>query len=543
MKFRYLLPFFFVTGIALADSVSLPLADVLSRVTATEKTFLEDLSTYKPLVETYIQFVSPNGENSTDISSDAYFIGNAEFREGVDYQGFNPDKTFGGDILDFLKGSSKKPKLTPRNFAQMAIIDQENFNTDHYDFENPRGEFLGSVRCIVLDVKPKAKEPAGRFIGRIWVEDRSFHVVRFSGTYTSKHAGRSFHFNTYREQIGPGLWLPSVAYIEEESGGTGSRQPNTGLKGFVRFWSYASTGPQKSDTFTNIVIESAQPAQDAAANELSRTEALREWERQAEDNTIQRMEKAGLLGPTGDVEKVLDTVVNNLLVTNKLSIDPPIRTRVLLTTPLESFTVGHTLIVSRGLVDVLPNEASLAAVIARELAGIVLGFKGNTMNAFSDRMLFEDQQIFRNFVYRRTSNEDLQANKKAMEFLKNSPYADQLPQVGLFLKALVAKGDGLTNLTMARIGNPVASPGVAILLPELIAAAPKLDPNNPEQIAALPLVSRIRVDPWSNSTEMIRAKAVPLLSAKEKMPFEVMPVVLALKRQDDPVTKTASTTK
>lgn len=543
MKFRYLLPFFFVTGIAVADSVSLPLADVLSRVTATEKTFLEDLSTYKPLVETYIQFVSPDGENSTDISSDSYFIGNAEFREGVDYQGFNPDKTFGGDILDFLKGSGKKPKLTPRNFAQMAIIDQENFNTDHYDFENPRGEFLGSVRCIVLDVKPKPKEPAGRFIGRIWVEDRSFHVVRFSGTYTSKHAGRSFHFNTYREQIGPGLWLPSVAYIEEESGGTGSRQPNTGLKGLVRFWSYASTGPQKSDTFTNIVIESAQPAQDAAANELSRTEALREWERQAEDNTVQRMEKAGLLGPTGDVEKVLDTVVNNLLVTNKLSIDPPIRTRVLLTTPLESFTVGHTLIVSRGLVDVLPNEASLAAVIARELAGIVLGFKGNTMNAFSDRMLFEDQQIFRNFVYRRTSNEDLQANKKAMEFLKNSPYADQLPQVGLFLKALVAKGDGLTNLTMARIGNPVASPGVAILLPELIAAAPKLDPNNPEQIAALPLVSRIRVDPWSNSTEMIRAKAVPLLSAKEKMPFEVMPVVLALKRQDDPVTKTASTTK
>lgn len=543
MKFRYLLPFFFVTGIAVADSVSLPLADVLSRVTATEKTFLEDLSTYKPLVETYIQFVSPDGENSTDISSDSYFIGNAEFREGVDYQGFNPDKTFGGDILDFLKGSNKKPKLTPRNFAQMAIIDQENFNTDHYDFENPHGEFLGSVRCIVLDVKPKPKEPAGRFIGRIWVEDRSFHVVRFSGTYTSKHAGRSFHFNTYREQIGPGLWLPSVAYIEEESGGTGSRQPNTGLKGLVRFWSYASTGPQKSDTFTNIVIEAAQPAQDAAANELSRTEALREWERQAEDNTIQRMEKAGLLGPTGDVEKVLDTVVNNLLVTNKLSIDPPIRTRVLLTTPLESFTVGHTLIVSRGLVDVLPNEASLAAVIARELAGIVLGFKGNTMNAFSDRMLFEDQQIFRNFVYRRTSNEDLQANKKAMEFLKNSPYADQLPQVGLFLKALVAKGDGLTNLTMARIGNPVASPGVAILLPELIAAAPKLDPNNPEQIAALPLVSRIRVDPWSNSTEMIRAKAVPLLSAKEKMPFEVMPVVLALKRQDDPVTKTASTTK
>src|SRR5579872_4396667 len=538
MNFRYALGFLCLTGIAAAETVSLPLSDVLSRVTATEKTFLEDLSTYKPLVETYIQFLGATGAPSEQISNDAYYVGNVEFKQGVDYQGFNPDKTFGSDILDFLK-SSKKPHLSPRAFAQMAIIDQNGFGTDHYDFENPHGEFLGAVRCIVLDVKPKAKEPAGRFIGRIWVEDRNFHVVRFSGTYTSKHAGRSFHFNTYREQVGPGLWLPSVAYIEESAGA--SRQAGAALKGLVRFWSFAATGPQKTETYTNITIEGVQQPQDAAANELSRTEALRDWEHQAEENTIQRMEKAGLVGPAGDVEKVLDTVVNNLLVTNKVSVDPPIRTRVLLTTPLESFTVGHTLLVSRGLIDVLPSEASLAAVISRELASIVLGFKTNTMNAFSDRMLFDDQQIFRQFVFRRTANEDVQANRKAMELLKNSPYADQMASVGLFLKALVAKGTGLTNLTMARIGNPVADQGAPILLPDLLAAAPTHDASNPEQIAALPLVSRIRLDPWTNGTEMIRAKAVPLLSANEKMPFEVMPVVLSLKRQDEPVTKTAST--
>jgi hypothetical protein len=544
MNFRYLLAFACLTGIAAADnSVSLPLADVLSRVTTTENAFLDELSKYKPLVETYVQYLSPGEQDAAQvISSDAYYIGNVEFNRGVDYTSFNPDKTFGTDILDFLKGS-KKPRLVPRSFAQIAVIDQENFSTDHYDFENPHGEFLGAVRCIVLDVKPKAKEPAGRFIGRIWVEDRTFHVVRFTGTYTSKHPGQSFHFNTYREQMASGLWMPSISYIEESAAQTNRRAGVTGLKGLVRFWSFASTGPQKTETFTNIVIEAAQPPQDAAATDLSRTEALRDWERQAEENTIQRMEKAGLVGPAGDVEKVLDTVLNNLIVTNKLSIDPPIRTRVLLTTPLEAFTIGHTLLVSRGLIDVLPSEASLAAVISRELAGIVLGFKTNTMNAFSDRMLFEDQQIFRQFVYRRTANEDLQANKKAMEILKNSPYTDQLPNVGLFLKALVTKGTALTNLTMARIGNPIADQGNAVLLPELVQLAPKLDPANLEQIAALPLVSRIRLDAWANNTEMIRAKAAPLLSPNEKMPFEVMPVVLSLKRQDEPVAKTASTEK
>jgi hypothetical protein len=28
-----------------------------------------------------------------------------------------------------------------------------------------------------------------------------------------------------------------------------------------------------------------------------------------------------------------------------------------MTTPLESFTIGHTIVVSRGMIDVLPDEA------------------------------------------------------------------------------------------------------------------------------------------------------------------------------------------
>ena len=347
MKLRYVVSFLCFSGLAAAQNAggNLQVADILARVTKTENVFLDDLAKYKPLVETYVQFLTPDPSNPDQISDDAYFIGNAEFRRSVDYQGFNPDKAFGSGILEFLTGP-KKTRLVPRSFARMALIDPVYFTTDHYDFENPHGEFLGAVRCIVFDVKPKAKEPSGRFIGRIWVEDRNFHVVRFSGTYTFKHEGRNLHFNSYREQVGPGLWLPSITYIEESD--NSGQQSGADLKGLVRFWSYASTGPQKTETFTNIVIDAPEPPQDAAANELSRTEALRDWERQAEDNTIQRMEKAGLVGPPGDVEKVLDTVLNNLMVTNKLSIDPPIRARFLLTTPLESFTVGHTLLVSRG---------------------------------------------------------------------------------------------------------------------------------------------------------------------------------------------------
>ena len=76
--------------------------------------------------------------------------------------------------------------------------------------------------------------------------------------------------------------------------------------------------------------------------------------------SIERLQKAGLIAPEGEVDHVLQTVVNNLIFTNNLNIEPAVRTRVLLTTPLEAFTIGHTIVVSRGLLDVLPDEATLS---------------------------------------------------------------------------------------------------------------------------------------------------------------------------------------
>ena len=52
-----------------------------------------------------------------------------------------------------------------------------------------------------------------------------------------------------------------------------------------------------------------------------------------------------------------------------------------------------------------------------------------------------------------------------------------------------------------------------------------------DQIAALPLGGRIRVDPWNARIELMKAKPVALVAAREKMPFEVTPVYLYLSRQ------------
>ena len=131
-------------------------------------------------------------------------------------------------------------------------------------------------------------------------------------------------------------------------------------------------------------------------------EAERMWQHQAEDNAVERLQKIGLLAPPGDVDKVLTTVVNNLIVTNNLDIQPEVRARVLLTSPLESFTIGHTIVVSRGLLDVLPDEASLAMVLARELSHIALGHQLDTKFAFNDRMFFADEDTFSTMDFQRS---------------------------------------------------------------------------------------------------------------------------------------------
>ena len=57
-----------------------------------------------------------------------------------------------------------------------------------------------------------------------------------------------------------------------------------------------------------------------------------------------------------------------------------------------------------------------------------------------------------------------------------------------------------------------------------LAQAPPTEVANIAQIPALPLGSRIKMDPWDDHIEMLKSKPVALLSARDKMSFEVTPV-------------------
>jgi hypothetical protein len=496
--------------------------EVVDRIVEREHFFSAQMRHLHPLAETYIQNMKTDKELGAVPVSDQYFLGRLDLTNGTDDRSFMGQPGFGRRILSKLT-SLYSLKFLPLGFAQMVILD-EDFQRKYYDFTFVRREFLGEVRCLVIDVQPKPHSGEGRFIGRIWVEDQAYNVVRFNGTYgPAPRYNYYLHFDSWRLNMRPGLWLPAYIYSEESD--MHYRMAHTlRFKAQTRLWAYDLPHLGRTEEFTQILVDSPQTVSDQsdAGQDASPVEGQRLWERQAEENAVDRLQKIGLLSPEGDVDKVLQTVVNNLIVTNNLDIQPEIRVRVLLSSPLESFTIGHTIVVSRGLLDVLPDEASLAMILSHELSHIALGHPLDTKLAFNDRMFFPDEETFERLDFSRNAADEAAADKKALELLTNSPYKDKLSNAGLFLKALQARAPELKHLIRPHLGDSLAN-GKSTRMSALLNSAPQLEMRKADQLAALPLGGRIKLDPWSNRVDLLKTKPVALTSAREKMPFEVAP--------------------
>ncbi|HEX9121097.1 MAG TPA: M48 family metalloprotease [Terriglobales bacterium] len=506
---------------------------VVDRIAEREHANLQELRKYSPVVETYIQNMRPDPDLGAVPAKDTYFIGRLDMSAGMRRnRSYQKQPGFMGRFMEKLT-SLYSMKYLPLGFMQMVVMDDNSFDRGHYDFNYVRREFLGDVRCLVIDVSPKKGSGTGRFLGRIWVEDQDFNIVRFNGTYAPKPTfGRYFHFDSWRLNLQPGIWLPAYVYSEESN--LKDKYHSVSFKSQTRLWGYDQAHIGHPDEYSAILVDSPKVKdQSEKAQDATPVQAQRAWERMAEVNSLNRLEQAGLLAPEGEVDKVLETVINNLEITNNLNIQPEVRARVLLTAPMESFTVGHTIVLSRGLIDVLPDEAALAAVIAHELAHISLGHGFDTKYAFSDRMIFPDEQSFSRFNLRRDARPEEDADKKAVEYLRNSPYKDKLGNAGLFLQALSQRQKDLPNLLQAHIGNSLQSAG-SLRMHELMDGAPQLKQRELDQIAALPLGGRIHLDAWSDKIELTKSNQVPLVSPREKMPFEVTPIFPYITRLANP---------
>jgi hypothetical protein len=499
--------------------------EVVDRVITNENRVYNQISKYQPLVETYIQNLKPDKDLGYTPAGDKYFLGRAQFTKGVELISLSDTSSKGKKLFTGIGNFfSFAMQYLPDGFLQMIFIDTNGFDKQHYKFDYVRREFLGEVRCLVFDVTPREKAGKGRFLGRIWVEDQDYHVVRFNGAYGGGgHSSWYFHFDSWRTNVQPNLWLPSFVYSEERELHYALAK-KLDFKAQTRLWGYNLGHSAQEQELTKILVETPVQDETKNANDLTPVQAQRSWDRQAEDNVVDRLQRIGLIAPKGEVDKVCETVVNNLEVTNNLDIDPDVRCRVMMTSTLESFTVGHTVVLSRGLVDVLPDEASLATMIAHELGHIVLGHRLDSSYAFFDQLLgVQDKDTFRHFGFARTQEEEAAASAKAAELLAKSPYNNQMASAKLFLAALDSRQKEIPNLISPHLGNRV-------LFADLKITAPANADKKAQTITALPIGGRVKLDSWNDHLELLKSKPIGNVAEREKMPFEVTPFMPYLTR-------------
>lgn len=497
---------------------------LLDRIVAGERDFLLRMRAYQPFMEVYLQSAD---DGLAGYPGDQYAMGRVWLdSDGVGWTPFAESEGFVGknkkSMMTRLLGGRG---LIARGFAQMIVPDAFEFDKAAYAFTFQRREFLGSVRTLVFEVRPRSPRP-GKFVGRIWVEEEGARIVRFNGTYTG--SGKKdifFHFDSWRVHAAGDFWAPAFVYIqdEDETGALGAR-----FAAQARLWNYSPARSDEVDELTAILVEQAESGGQGEVEELTPLEAERKWQKESQRNVLRRLEQAGLLAPRGPLDEVAETVVRNLMAANGIALD--IECRVLLTTPLETFSIGQAIVISRGLIDVLPDEASLAMALSPELAHAALGHRMDTMYAFGDLTMFEDAEILDRLRLARPAEEVSAASAKAVELLEKSSYADKLANAGLFLKALGRHAPRLPQLIRSNFGNAAASEERMARLDVLAGAAPELDEESLEQIAALPLGSRVRLDPWTNQVSLLTVKPTEIRTADDKLPFKVTPFVINLKR-------------
>src|ERR1700739_420058 len=440
-------------------------------------------------------------------------------------------------------GLDKHFTYNPTGFMQMMFLDPSGFDQQHYEFSYVRREFLGSVRTWVFDVHPKVAG-MGRFYGRVWIEDQDGNVVRFNGTYTGPRSEDDsryyFHFDSWRMNVQPGIWLPVAIYVEETTR-TGEKQE--GLKAQTHFWGYSLKLPTRDSESVSVKVEDAEDKSDDS-QDVSPLQASRQWVLQAENNVIDRLEQAGLvapLTPNGFETTVLDQIVTNLVVPNNIQLSLPVHCRIMLTDTIETTTVGNTILISKGLIDTMPrNEATIASVISMELAHIAMGHHIDTRYACNDRLLFPDESTFRKINMNHNDHDNQEAAAKAQQYLDASMYKDQLTTAGLFWEQLADRGGVLKALNTPRLGDSLLKTDGTPWMTTVAHSAPKLNWDDLAQIPALPLGSWLKTDPWDDHVHQLNAKVYAPLNPRDKMPLEVTPVYFRLQRYDEAQSQAAN---
>jgi hypothetical protein len=529
---------------------------LIDKAIVREKVVVKVVKERAPLVETYIQMMKPDPVMRQIPESDLHFLSRVSFAHIIGDTPYEAGPKAGDKpsaMGRFKESLGRLGELSgvlhlqfqENGFIQMLLMDSNNFDKQHYNFYFVRNDFLGNTPTAVFDVTPATgKSDRARFFGRIWVETKEGNVVRFNGDFagSEKEYSEFYHFDSWRTNIQPNLWLPTSFYVEESD--PKSQTSTLKFKAINHVWGYVLKVPAAPTTETSMEIPGAVD-QSNDATDASPLEAQRAFNKQAEDNVIERLFQAGLLDAPSEFDKTLEALANNILAYNNIAVSSPIRVRTLLTEPLESLAVGNTIILSKSLIDTTAvvtqdgaqQMGNLNALLAFQLGHIIKGHKLDTKYAFQDRLLFPDNSAFKRIPMHHTDADNLEAAKEAGELLNAKELTDGQKYFGLYLQQLQQRVKALRALNEPMIGDGLVKGDndTSFWMGSLMSKAEKLDVKDLKQQAAEPLSAFLRFDPWTDQVITLHTRYEPLLSPSDKMPFEVSPVYLKLSYFKAPV--------
>jgi hypothetical protein len=428
------------------------------RIFKSEQMTIAQVSKRAPMVETYIQSLDPE-KTPEGLIDDAYFLGRTmldpDSGQRSRLQLLTPEKK--KDAPQIRVNTGDHWPLYPEGYVEMLFVDVADFDSDHYSLRYAGTESFGEKIFLRVEVRPLDPKKSGRFLGDIWVDSKSLRIARIAGTFSPKRLGFAskylnasgisqlglyFHFESWRQEVSPGIWVPSYTYFDEQrSVGSGNLATGFHLRGHVWTWGYQRT--EIARAFAKLPASRAE------------------------------LEESGILASPGRVELVLNGIVEELENANGIT-SRPIGCRVLLTSPAEIFGMEDTVFVSRGLLNLVPNQSVLAALIAREIGQILSG--DSRAQRGTGGTPAEAEPTAESSSIRVRLFEQADANERMRWLLKNTRYASAMDELELFLASLLLYSPRVPHLLKPLLGRNLleqatTQPGVAQSVPDHLDAS------------------------------------------------------------------------
>jgi hypothetical protein len=197
-----------------------------------------------------------------------------------------------------------------------------------------------------------------------------------------------------------------------------------------------------------------------------------------------------------------EKVTANLVAAVNLPV-PAIECRILLpSSPLSVLPVGdHTLLVSRTLLDVLPDEASIAMMLAHGIGHLAANDSEDVKGLLQDTL---DSEVLRQLQSNYQPHEgEADIDAKVVEMLGHSIYKDELLVGGLFLDMMAGSAASLPALIGPRFGQHADS--TQALRMSALMRKRLGNCSSPDVACALPIGARLWVDPLTGQLALLGA--------------------------------------